>query len=625
MLHINDLSYRVGGRLLYERATVAIATGWKVGMVGANGSGKSTLFRLIRGGLAPEAGSISVSPRTRVVAMAQDPPDGDESLIDSVLAADTERATLLAELDHCQDGHRLADIHGRLEDIEAYGAPARAAAILAGLGFDDAAQKRPCKDFSGGWRMRVALAATLFAPADVMMLDEPSNHLDLEARIWLESYLGRYRGGFVLISHDRDLLDAVSSHILHLDRLKLSLYRGNFAAFDRARREKTALLAAAYAKQQQERAHMQKFIDRFRYKASKARQAQSRIKALERMEPIAPVNAETTVRFAFPRPEPLSPPLLTLEDASVGYGNGPPILSRLNLRIDMDDRIGLLGANGNGKTTLVRLLSGALSPGAGKLVKSSKLEVGVYAQAQTEALDIGQTPLDLVAERMAMATETKRRSHLGRFGIGAALADAKIAGLSGGERARLLFALMCCASPHVLLLDEPTNHLDMDARESLVDAVTEFDGAMILVSHDPALLDRCVDRFWLVEGGRCEPFDGDLRDYRQHVIAQRRGGDGRSGAGGDGAVDRKAARKAAATARESIAPLRKAAREAEKEVEKLIGRKAAIERELASPGLYQSDSEKATGLQIKLAEVGRALAAAEERWLQVAAELEAVS
>lgn len=621
MLHINDLSYRVGGRLLYAQATAAVAANQKVGVVGANGSGKSTLFRLIRGELGPEAGSISLSPKTRVSVMAQDPPDGGETLLESVLAADTERARLLDEVEHCVDGHRVADIHARLEDLGAYSAPARAAAILAGLGFDEAAQQRPCSDFSGGWRMRVALAAALFAPADLMMLDEPSNHLDLEARLWLEGYLARYRGGFLLISHDRVLLNAVCGHILHLDRQKLTLYRGNFDTFDRTRRERLAHLAAAHARQMQERAHIQSFIDRFRAKASKARQAQSRIKALERMEPITPVDADSHVHFRFPDPAPLSPPLLTLEDASVGYG-GKPVLHRLNLRIDMDDRIGLLGANGNGKTTLLRLLSGSLQPMAGKVTKSSKLEVGVYAQAQTEALDVNRTPLEQVTDLMPMATETKKRSHIGRFGIGAALAEAKIAGLSGGERARLLFALMCTSSPHILLLDEPTNHLDMDAREALVEAIAQYDGAMLLVSHDPALLERCVDRFWLVGDGGCEPFDGDLDDYRKLVLAQRRGDGGGNGGGGEPQVDRKAARQAAAAARAAMAPLRKAARAAEQEVEKLGKRKAALEQELADPSIYLTDPEKVTRLRIKLAELGRTLASAEERWLEAEAKLE---
>ena len=620
MLHINDLTYRVGGRALYERATAAVPAGHKVGVVGANGSGKSTLFRLIKGEIVPEAGGISLSPRTRISAMAQDPPDGGESLLDSVLAADRERAALMVELETCRDGHRLAEIHARLEDIDAYSAPARAAAILAGLGFDEAAQQRPCSDFSGGWRMRVALAAALFAPADLMMLDEPSNHLDLEARIWLEGFLAKYRDGFLLISHDRELLNAVCSHILHLDRLKLTVYRGNFDTFDRTRRERLAHLQAAYAKQMAERAHMQKFIDRFRYKASKARQAQSRIKALERMEPISPVDPDSHVHFRFPDPEPLSPPLLTLEDTAVGYG-GDPILKRLNLRIDMDDRIGLLGANGNGKTTLLRLLSASLAPQDGRVTKSPKLDVGVYAQAQTEALDVNRSPLDQLADLMPMATETKRRSHLGRFGIGAALAQSKIEGLSGGERARLLFALMCTANPHILLLDEPTNHLDMDAREALVEAIAEYDGAVMLVSHDPALLERCVDRFWLVADGTCVPFDGDLADYRQLVLAQRRenAADKRSD---EAPVDRKAARQAAAAARAAVAPLRKAARTAEQEVESLNKRRAALERDLADPSLYVEKPEEATRLQIKLAEVGRALAAAEERWLEAEAALE---
>ncbi|MGF1623294.1 MAG: ABC-F family ATP-binding cassette domain-containing protein [Alphaproteobacteria bacterium] len=619
MLHINDLTYRVAGRLLYERATTAVAASYKVGVVGANGSGKSTLFRLIRGELTPEAGGIALSPRTRVSVMAQDPPDGDESLLESVLAADTERAALLAELDRSRDGHRLAEIHARLEDIQAYSAPARAAAILAGLGFDEADQQRPCADFSGGWRMRVALAAALFAPADLMMLDEPSNHLDLEARLWLEGFLARYRGGFLLISHDRLLLNAVCSHILHLDRTKLTLYRGNFDTFDRTRRERLAHLAAAYARQVQERAHIQKFIDRFRAKASKARQAQSRIKALQRMEPITPVDADSHVHFRFPDPEPLSPPLLTLEDAGVGYG-GRPVLNRLNLRIDMDDRIGLLGANGNGKTTLLRLLSGSLSPLAGRVTKSPKLEVGVYAQAQTEALDVERTPLSHLTDLMPTATETRKRSHLGRFGIGGPLAETKIAGLSGGERARLLFALMCTSSPHILLLDEPTNHLDMDAREALVEAIAQYDGAMLLVSHDPALLERCVDRFWLVADGTCRPFEGDLDDYRQLVLAQRRGGG--EGRDGEAPVDRKAARQAAAAARAAVAPLRKAAQDAEREVETLNRSKAGLERELADPALYRDDPEKVTRLRIKLAEVDRALAVAEERWLAAEAAVE---
>jgi ATP-binding cassette subfamily F protein 3 len=620
MLRINELTYRVAGRLLYDKASATVAANQKVGVVGANGSGKSTLFRLIQGELAPESGSITLSPRMRLSVMAQDPPEGDQSLIESVLAADTERSALLAELAHHPDPHRLAEIHARLEDIQAYSAPARAAAILAGLGFDEKDQQRPCSDFSGGWRMRVALAAALFAPADLMMLDEPSNHLDLEARLWLEGFLARYRGGFLLISHDRVLLNAVCSHILHLDRQKLTLYRGNFDTFDRTRRERLAHLAAAYAKQMQQRAHIQKFIDRFRAKASKARQAQSRIKALERMEVITPVDPDSHVQFRFPDPEPLSPPLLTLEDASVGYG-GPPVLRRLNLRIDMDDRIGLLGANGNGKTTLLRLLSGALKPEAGRVTKSPRLQVGVYAQAQTEALDVNRTPLDHITDLMPMATETKKRSHLGRFGISGPLAESRIAGLSGGERARLMFALMCTANPHILLLDEPTNHLDMDAREALVEAIAQYDGAMLLVSHDPALLERCVDRFWLVADGTCRPFDGDLEDYRQLVLAQRRGA-AEDKAGEGAPVDRRAQRQAAAAARAAAAPLRKAVQEAEREVETLTRQRAAIEGELADPALYQRDAEKATGLQIRLAEVKRALVAAEERWLQAAAELE---
>jgi ATP-binding cassette subfamily F protein 3 len=619
MLHVNELTYRIAGRVLIDRATVAVSAGQKVALVGRNGSGKTTLLKLIAGELQPDGGAISVPPRWRIGRVAQDAPAGPEALIDIVLAADTERTQLLRTAEMATDPHEIAETHERLAQIQAHAAPARAAAILAGLGFDAAAQARSASEFSGGWRMRVALAAILFAEPDLLLLDEPTNHLDLEATLWLESYLKTYPRTVLLVSHDRDLLNAVPDRVIHIDRGKLISYSGNYDSFERVRRERLKNTVAVAAKQAEQRRHMQAFIDRFRYKASKARQAQSRIKALARMEPVAPVIEEASIEFRFPDPEPLSPPILTLDSVTAGYGERP-VLSRLDLRIDMDDRIALLGANGNGKSTLVRLIAGRLKPMAGTLRRSPKLRIGYFAQHQTEELNLAATPLQHMQELEPLASDEKLRAHLGRFGFSGPKALTQVGALSGGEKARLLFALMSRTAPHLLLLDEPTNHLDMDSREALVEALNAYEGAVILISHDPHLIELTADRLWRVAEGTCHSFEGDLDDYRRLLLDERRGAGADTRTAEPSTPDgptRKEMRRQSAAARAALAPLRQEIRGLEVRIADLSREREGLERRLADPATYVGNgSGSIVELQTRLAEVARLLAEAEETWLE---------
>ncbi len=622
MLRITDLTYRIAGRTLFDGAGAVIPDGHKVGLVGRNGTGKSTLLRLIAGTLTPDGGRIEVGSRTRIGAVAQEMPEGPGTPLDFVLAADAERAALLAEAETATDPARIAELHTRLADIGAASAEARAASILAGLGFDTAMQARPLDSFSGGWRMRVALAATLFAAPDLLLLDEPSNHLDLETRIWLESHLGSYRGTILLVSHDRNLLNAVADSILHLHDGKLTLYRGNYDRFERARAEKLALQQAVHEKQMAARARMQAFVDRFRYKASKARQAQSRLKALERMELVGAVREDGTIRFDFPSPEPLPSPLITLHKVAVGYG-GAPVLRGLNLSISADDRIALLGANGNGKTTFLKLIQGVLPPIGGELTKSPKLRVGYFEQEQADAFDLTRTAYQHMAAEMRGAPEAKVRAHLGRFGFPQERADVPIGALSGGEKARLLFATITREAPHILLLDEPTNHLDIDAREALIEALNGFEGAVLLVTHDPHLVELCAERLWLVADGACRPFDGDVEDYRRRMLEERRAErrEARAVNGAD-TVSRKDERRARAEMRASLADQRKAAREAERRLERLAAEKQAIEAKLADPAFYAGGGAEVATLQIRLAEIAADIEAAETAWLEAQEAIE---
>ena len=627
MLQINELTYRIGARVLFDRTTMSVGKGQRAGLIGPNGSGKTTLLRLIAGELHADEGAISVPPRWRAAMVAQEAPGGDDTLLETVLAADEERTALLSEAETTTDPLRIGEVHTRLADIDAHAAPARAAAILSGLGFDEAAQMRPCAALSGGMRMRVALAATLFRAPDLLLLDEPTNHLDLEATMWLEGYLKSYPYTILLVSHDKALLNRAVETIIHIDEGRLVAYRGNYDQFQHARQLKLDQQSAMAAKQAERRKHLQAFIDRFRYKASKARQAQSRIKALEKMEPITVTIDRQAIRFDFPKPEPLSPPLVSLESGLAGYGE-TPVLRNLNLRIDMDDRIALLGANGNGKSTLVKTLSGRLKLLDGKLRKSSRLRIGYFAQHQTDELDKRLSALDQAKQWMPMATEEKVRSHLGRFGFAQARADTKIGNLSGGEKARLLFALMSREAPQLLLLDEPTNHLDVDSRQAVVEALNAYEGAVVLVTHDPDLIGLVADRLWLVTGGVCQVFDGDLDDYRRLVLEQRKAerarasGDRPDSSNGVSAANRKEQRRASADARAALAPLRRKIRDSEALIERLGREKAAMEAKLADPELYASASSDLTALHKSLSDIDRRLADAETAWLEAQEALE---
>jgi ATP-binding cassette subfamily F protein 3 len=620
MLTITALTFRIGGRNLLEDASAQIAAGQRIGLVGRNGTGKSTLLGLIRGALQPDAGEIVVQKGARLGFVAQEAPGGETTPLGAVLAADEERATLLEDADNAREPHRIAEIHARLVDIAAHSAPARAARILAGLGFDEAAQHRPLGSFSGGWRMRVALAAALFAAPDLLLLDEPTNHLDLEAALWLEDYLSNWPHTLVIVSHDRQILNGVATHILHLDDRRLTLYPGSYDRFVRTRRERMAHAAALAEKQAAQRAHLQAFVDRFRAKASKARQAQSRLKALARLEPIAAPVDDASVTFNFPEPERLSPPILVLDGVSVGYSPGTPVLRNLNLRLDPDDRIALLGANGNGKSTLARVIAGRLAPWTGRETRSSKLPCGFFAQHQIEELTPEQTPFDHMGALMPGAGEAKIRALLGRFGFSQEKALVRVADLSGGEKARLTLALVTYDAPPLLVLDEPTNHLDIAAREALVDALNDYAGAVVLISHDWHLLELAADRLWLVEGGTAHPFDGDLADYRRHLLAPTTSSD--ESVRRPDTPSRKDDRRAAAMRRRELEPLRRRAREAEELVARLTRERQEIEERLACPATYAEGGASAVELMRRRAEVERHLSVAEAAWLEAESALE---
>ncbi|MDG1438581.1 MAG: ABC-F family ATP-binding cassette domain-containing protein [Emcibacteraceae bacterium] len=523
MLQITGITYRIAGKLLLENASVTVPAGHKVGIVGRNGAGKTTLYKLILGELESDDGQIRVRKSAKIGQVAQEAPGGPETLLETVLASHQELVALNNEAETCTDPDRIAAIHERLSDIGAYEAEARAASILSGLGFNDAEQNRACSEFSGGWRMRVALACTLFTQPDLLLLDEPTNYLDLEGVLWLENFIRNYPYTILIISHDRDLLNSSTNGIVHLEQRALTFYGGNFDKFEKTYREQRELKQAAIRKQTLERAHIQKYVDRFRYQASKAKQAQSRIKMLERMEPLSSLAEEQTVQFNFPNPTDLAPPLITMDKLSVGYEEGKPILRNLGLRIDLDDRIVLLGQNGNGKSTFAKLLSGRLGAMDGEIKRSRKLEIGYFAQHQTDELDREGTPLTHLKELMKGKSETQVRSRLGGFGFGVDKANNKISTLSGGEKARLLFALMSFNAPHMIILDEPTNHLDMDSRQSLIHAINEYEGAVILISHDSYLVEACADRIMVVDEGTISNFDGDLSDYKKLVLTKKVG------------------------------------------------------------------------------------------------------
>jgi len=518
MLQITDLTFSAWGRKFLVDASVSLPPGSKVGLVGRNGIGKSTLFKLILGELAGNGDEISLPKTARIASVDQEHPATPVSVLDTILEADVERHDLLGRLETAEP-EEMGEIWARLIEIDADAAPARAAEILVGLGFDQENQQRPMSEFSGGWRMRVALAAALFAEPDMLLLDEPTNYLDLEGALWLEARLKKYPHTALIISHDREMLNEVCTHILHLANHNLTLYTGNYDQFEKARAEKARLQLSAKAKQDAERAHLQAFVDRFKAKASKAAQAQSRMKRLEKMQPVATTIEERVAPFTLPSPpRPLAPPLIRLERANVGYEAGKSILKNLNLRMDLDDRIGLLGVNGAGKSTFAKMIAGALNVSDGELHRDKKMKVGWFHQHQIEAMDPTDTPLEIIRREMPDASESSRRSRLAQFGLAFEKQETKVEALSGGERARLLLNMVAMDAPHVLILDEPTNHLDIDSRRALLDALNDYNGAVILITHDRSLMEMVADRLWLAADGTVKPFEGDMDDYAKFVL-----------------------------------------------------------------------------------------------------------
>jgi ATP-binding cassette, subfamily F, member 3 len=619
MLNLNGITVRLGGRIILDRATAALPPYSRVGLIGRNGAGKSTLMKVMIGELEADDGGIEMPKGTRIGYIAQEAPAGDATPFETVLAADTERAALLAESEQAElDADRMAEVHERLIAIDAYTAPARASRILVGLGFDEEMQGQPLDSFSGGWKMRVALAALLFSQPDLLLLDEPSNHLDLEATLWLENFLKSYPSMMVVISHERDLLNNVVDNILHLEGGQVTLYAGGYDAFERQRAERAAQLAAAKAAQDAQRAKLQDYIARNSARASTAKQAQSRAKALAKMQPVQAMVDDPTLSFDFPSPDALKPPLVTLDLASVGYAPGNPVLERLNLRIDPDDRIALLGRNGNGKTTLARLLAAQLTPMDGAMAASGKMRVGYFTQYQVEELDGDDTPLEHMTRQMKGAIPGAVRGQLGRFGFSGAKATTKVGKLSGGERARLALALITRDAPHMLILDEPTNHLDVDAREALVQALNEYDGTVVLVSHDRHMLELTADRLVLVDGGTAKEFSGSIEDYTDFIL-------GKGPAKPDAPKgNKKDDRKAAAAAREAQTKLRKAVSDAEADLAKLEVVLTAIDRAMFDPQAAASEYKDLTmgELSQRRGKILAAKEAAEARWVEASEALE---
>ena len=616
MLSLSKLYYAIEGKPLFENASAMIPTGHKVGIVGRNGTGKTTLFKLIKGDIALDGGTIDMPSYFRIGGVEQEAPASDSSLLETVLMADEERDALLKEAEIATDANRIAEIYQRLGDIDAYSAEARASAILSGLGFDHEAQLRPCHEFSGGWRMRVALGAVLFSRPDLLLLDEPTNYLDLEGAYWLEQFLAKYQQTALIISHDRELLNRSVTGILHLSQHDLTYYTGSYDQFDAERRAKLEQLDSMKRKQDAQRAHIQSFVDRFRAKASKARQAQSRLKQLEKMQPIAAISENAVAGFSFPTPAALRPPLVTIEKGQVGY-DGKAILSQLHLRLDSDDRIALLGANGEGKSTLSKLIADRLPLMAGDMAKSSKLRVGFFAQHQLDELVEGDSAYQHIVRLRPEESEKYLRTKLGGAGFNNDIVDMPVEKLSGGQKARLLMLIATIDAPHILILDEPTNHLDIESREALVLALNDYEGAVILVSHDTHLVESVADRLWLVKNGTVTSFDGDMDDYKKFILQQT------------SSQKPTQSKQSQVKQKKTIAPkkinpikLKLMAKELEEKMDKLSNQKSELETQMAKPDFYNNDGSKIAEVTNRLSTVIEQLAETEETWLETLEKLE---
>lgn len=610
MLEIIDLTYRIGGRPLFENANAFIAEGWKVGLVGRNGTGKSTLLRLIREEVGKANGSIRARRGATLGFVEQEAPQVDTPLLDLVLASNEEMTGLLAEAETATDPQRIADIHIRLAELDAYSAEARASAIMVGLGFEQEDLRRPAREFSGGWRMRAALAGVLFSQPDLLILDEPTNYLDLEGAAWLEEYLRDYPHTVVCVSHDREMLNRSVTHILALDEKRLEVFVGGYDAYLKKRAERMALATGMKAKQDAQKAHLQKFIDRFRAKASKATQAQSRIKQLEKMQDIAVPLEDRTTPFHFEDPAELASPLVVLDGCDLGYVEGKPVLRNVSLRLDHDDRIVIVGPNGQGKTTLVKSIAARLALLAGKRVASGKVVIGYFSQDQLDELRAGETVLEHVRDLEPDWAPAKLRGLAARMGFGAQKIDTKVESLSGGEKVRLLLGLMAHAKPHILVLDEPTAHLDIDSREALIHAINGYEGAVLLITHDIYLAEACAERLWLVYHGRARQYDGSLDDYRKLVSAADRPKDDAP----EKSVE--APRAEAAKPKSSKYTLQRKLEAAEKEMEQAQAALARLDKELADPNVFARDHARAESLLKERAHAATALAKAEAAWLE---------
>ena len=615
MLTISNLSFAIEGNPLFDNTSANIPTGHKVGIVGRNGTGKTTLFKLIKNEYHPDSGSIDMPSYFRIGGVEQEAPANEVSLLDTVLAADEERAALLAEAEIAAEPERMAEVYQRLNDIDAYSAEARASSILSGLGFDQYAQARPCQEFSGGWRMRVALAAVLFSQPDLLLLDEPTNYLDLEGAVWLEQFLAKYQKTALIISHDRELLNRSVTGILHLSHLSLNYYSGNYDQFDNERRAKLEQQQSMRRKQDMQRAHIERFVERFRAKASKARQAQSRLKQLEKMKPIMALTENVVAGFRFPTPSELKPPLLVVEKGQVGYDN-KAVLSRLELRLDSDDRIALLGANGEGKSTLSKLFADRLPLMDGHMFKTNKLRVGFFAQHQLDELVEGDSAYTHIMRLRPNDDEKTLRARLGASGFGVDIADLPVEKLSGGQKARLLMLMATIDAPHILILDEPTNHLDIESREALVMALNEYEGAVILVSHDSHLVETVADKLWLVNDGAVADFDGDMEDYKALVMEAHKNSKSRKARASDSLPK-------SDQPKVNIARLKKQSGELEKKMEKLTAKKHMLEAEMAAPEFYQAHSQEAVSAKTDaLSDTIGALSALEDEWLDLQSQIE---
>ena len=632
MLKFTDLTVRMAGRTLIENADISIPKGVKAGLVGANGTGKTTLFKVITGLHPSDTGSITISKDWKMGQVAQEAPGTEESLLEIVLKADTERAALMEEAETATDPNRISDIHMRLADIDAYTADSRASSILAGLGFSERDQHSPASSFSGGWRMRVALAAVLFAEPDLLLLDEPTNYLDLEGALWLENYMGKYPGTVLVISHDRDMLNKVVDSIVHLEGRKLTFYRGNYDNFEKQRAEKRELIEKAREKMEGQKKHMQAFVDRFGAKASKAKQAQSKLKAIGKLKLPAQLEQEGTMPFNFPNPEKLSAsPMIKLENVDCGYGEDAVILNNIKLNIDADDRIALLGSNGNGKSTFSKLLVGRLPYVEGTIVKAPKIKVAMFAQHQMDDLHADQTPIDHVRKLMPQAGESQVRSKVAQMGLNHERMGTVTAKLSGGEKARLLLGLCTFHGPDLLILDEPTNHLDVGAREALVHGLNNFEGAVILVSHDRHLIDATMERLWIVSDGKVGPYEDDLDTYRKKVLKDAKTKrkehilevEPEIAAPVVVSEKPKLPKKDRDERRKELAPLKAKITEKEKQIQKLNEAIKKLDSSLATPGLFQNHPEKGEKFSKQRIEADAMLAKVEEAWLELSADYDA--